>query len=76
MGQVTIYLDAETEKKMNRIVQSSGVSKSRWIADIITERTKKNWPDHIKKMAGTWQDLPTAEKLRSQLGTDSERIPL
>jgi hypothetical protein len=76
MGQVTIYLDAETEKKMNAMVQSSGLSKSRWISEIIKEKTEKSWPDRIRRMVGIWQDLPTTEELRAQLATDSERIPL
>jgi hypothetical protein len=76
MGQVTIYLDAETEKRMNAMVQSSGLSKSRWISEIIKEKTERSWPDHIKRMVGIWQDLPTSEELRTQLAADSERMPL
>ena len=76
MGQVTIYLDSETEERMNQMVQSSGVSKSRWIADIIKEKTERSWPEHIRQMAGIWKDLPDAEALRSDLGADSERILL
>jgi hypothetical protein len=76
MGQVTIYLDSETEQRMNTIVKATGISKSRWIADIIKEKTDRVWPAHIRKMAGTWRDLPTAEELRKSLGTDSERDAL
>jgi hypothetical protein len=76
MGQVTIYLDSETEERMNTIVKATGISKSRWIADIIKEKTDRVWPDHIRKMAGTWKDLPTAEELRKSLGTDAERATL
>ena len=38
MGQVTIYLDSKTEKKMNSIVKKTGISKSKWISDLIKQR--------------------------------------
>jgi hypothetical protein len=76
MGQVTIYLDSETEKRMLTIVKKSGVSKSRWIAELIKEKTSHTWPDHIRELAGAWKDLPTAEQIRAGMGTDAKREPL
>ena len=70
MGQITIYLDSRTEERMNQMVQSSGVSKSRWIADLIKEKAEKSWPDPIRKMAGIWQDPPLNPELRSDLRDD------
>ena len=76
MGQVTIYLDSETERKLLNIVSKSGVSKSKWIADLIKEKTCHTWPDHIVDLAGAWQDLPTAEETRADMGEDAKREPL
>ncbi len=76
MGQVTIYLDSETEKKVLNIVKKSGVSKSKWIADLIKEKTSHTWPDHIFDLAGAWKDLPTAEDIRAGMGKDAKREPL
>jgi hypothetical protein len=76
MGQVTIYLDSETEKKMLNIVKKSGISKSKWIADLIKEKTSSTWPDHIVDLAGAWKDFPTAEQIRKSTGQDAEREPL
>ena len=73
MGQVTIYLDAETEIKMNKMVKSSGLSKSKWIAELIKEKTVSEWPEHVKRLAGAWQDMPSAEELRRDLGKDIKR---
>ena len=39
MGQVTIYIDAETEQKMLKMIKKSGVSKSKWIAGLIKEKS-------------------------------------
>ena len=76
MGQVTIYLDSKTEKKLLNIVKKSGVSKSKWIADLIKEKTSRTWPDHIFDLAGAWKDLPTAEEIRIDMGRDAKREPL
>ncbi len=76
MGQVTIYLDSETEKKLLNIVKKSGVSKSKWIAHLIKEKTSHTWPDHIFDLAGAWKDLPTAEELRAGMGKDAKRESL
>ncbi len=75
MGQVTIYLDDDTEKKLNSIVKAKGTPKSRWIAELIKEKTLSVWPEKIVELAGTWSDLPTAEEIRNSMGTDSrERL--
>ncbi len=76
MGQVTIYLDSETEKKMLNIVKKRGVSKSKWISDLIKEKTSQTWPDQIIELSGAWRDLPTAEELRTGMGKDAKREPL
>ncbi len=49
MGQVTIYLDSETETKMINVVKKSGLSKSKWIAGLIKEKTTNTWPESIVK---------------------------
>jgi len=76
MGQVTIYLDSEVEKKMNNMVKKSGMSKSKWISNLIKEKTASSWPENIVKLAGTWSDMPTAEEIRGGFGEDLEREPL
>ena len=73
MGQVTIYMDDETERKMLNIVKKCGVSKSKWIASLIEEKTASTWPESIVKLSGAWKDLPTAEKIREDMGIDVER---
>ena len=76
MGQVTIYLDKETEKKLKNAVKKTGISKSKWISERIKEKTATTWPETVKEIAGTWGDLPTAEKIRAGMGEDSDREPI
>ena len=73
MGQVTIYLDSASEKKMNIMVNKSGMSRSKWISNLIKEKTANSWPENIVKLAGAWPDLPPAEEIRKNTGTDSGR---
>ena len=76
MGQVTIYLDPETENKLNNIIEKKDISKSKWIADLIREKTLSVWPENVIELAGAWADLPTAEDIRRSTGTDADREQL
>lgn len=76
MGQVTIYIDADTEKKLNLIIKKIGISKSKWISNLIKEKTSQEWPEDIINMAGSWTDFPMADELRGYLGKDSDREAL
>ena len=73
MAQVTIYLDPETERRMNALVKKSGISKSKWVSRLIREKTAESWPEAIREMAGAWDDFPLAEEIRAGMGKDSER---
>ena len=73
MGQVTIYLDSETEKKMNNVIKKTGISKSKWISDLIKQKMTSTWPENIVKIAGAWTDLPTAEDIRKNMAEDADR---
>ena len=69
MGQVTIYIDNDTERKLLQMIQKRGVSKSKWIADLIREKASTTWPENVAELAGAWKDLPTAEQIREGLVT-------
>ena len=73
MGQVTIYLDSETEKKMSIMIKKTGISKSKWISDLIKQKITTTWPGNIVKLAGAWTDLPTAEDIRKNMAEDADR---
>lgn len=73
MGQVTIYLDAKTEKKMLESVQASGLSKSKWIAQLIEKNTRTDWPLEVREMSGSWNDFPTVEEFRDNQSADLPR---
>jgi hypothetical protein len=76
MGQVTIYIDDDTERKLLNMIEKSGISKSKWIAQLIREKAATNWPESVAELAGAWSDMPTAQEIRKKMGEDAEREPL
>jgi len=73
MSQVTIYLEEEVEQKMKLAAQSANLSKSKWIAKLIQDKVANEWPQSIVNLSGAWEDLPTTDILRANMGTDVER---
>ncbi|MFQ5791855.1 MAG: CopG family transcriptional regulator [Acidobacteriota bacterium] len=76
MPQVTLYLDEETEAKLRAAAREAGLSLSRWVADLIREKTINEWPASVVQLAGSWSDMSSAEELRSGLPADGPREPL
>jgi len=72
MGQVTIYIDEETEKKMIASAKAKKLSKSRWVTEVIREKVAKEWPASVRELAGSWEDFPSAEELRADIGQDTK----
>jgi len=73
MGQVTIYLDAKTEKKARAAARSEGVSLSKWVVERIERSARSEWPAHFRALAGAWPDAPTVEQIRASYGRDTKR---
>ena len=73
MGQVTIYIDADTEKKMIASAKAAKISKSKWITQVIKEKVTSEWPASVVNLAGAWEDFPSIEEIRSGVGKDIER---
>jgi len=77
MSQVTIYLDAETDQKMQQAVKQSGLSKSQWIARLIREKTVTEWPEEVRELEGAWGQDDIAQKdVRVTEGKDLPRESL
>jgi hypothetical protein len=74
MGQVTIYLDDETEGKARAAARAEGVPLSRWVAQRIQRRARSDWPAAVRAMAGAWPDLPSAERIRRFRVKDARRV--
>lgn len=75
MAQVTIYMDEETVSRMRSAAKEAELSVSAWLAQLVRERTRSEWPIEVSSLFGAWPDLPTAEEIRASDGPDSVREP-
>jgi hypothetical protein len=76
MGQVTIYLDDEIEKRMTANAKAMNLSKSKWIANVIREKLVDEWPPNVRELAGSWEDFPTLKEIRDTGQRDISREAL
>ncbi len=76
MGQITIYLNDETEKKMKKAAKEKKLSYSRYITQIIEEKVANRWPKSVVEAAGTWNDFPDRETINAGAGIDAHREDL
>jgi len=58
---------------MINTIKKSGKSKSKWVTELIREKTAGSWPENIINLADAWSDLPTAEEIRKKMGRDVKR---
>lgn len=76
MSQVTIYLDPETAARLDAAAKAVGLSRSRWVAEVIREKTATEWPESVRRALGSWPDAPTAEEIRAGMVEDVPRESL
>ena len=76
MGQVTIYLNDKAERRVKSAARKAGVSVSRWVSELVENRTRSDWPTEVRELAGAWPDFPEVEELRKSAGKDHDRTRL
>ena len=75
MGQITIYLDDETERLVKRHVKGSGESTSKWRPEAVRQPARSERPADILSLFGSWKDgdFPDQDELRKGYGVDMPR---
>ncbi len=61
MSQITLYLDDATQALVEQAAQAHGLSKSRWVAEIIRKYASHEWPRDCLELAGRFADFPLRE---------------
>ena len=74
MSQITLYLDDATQALVDRAAQANGLSKSRWVAEIIRKYAAHEWPQDCLTLAGRFADFPLREESPASLPTDVPRV--
>ena len=64
MSQITLYLDDATQALVEQAAQANGLSKSRWVAEIIRKYAAHEWPQDCLALAGALPTFPCATKTR------------
>ena len=62
--------------RMRVAAEAAGLSMSAWLAQLVRERTRTEWPREVAALAGAWRDLPNAEALREEQPADVARETL
>ena len=68
MSQVTLYLDEDTDALLTRWAADAGLSKSRWVAELIRRHTKDEWPSGCMALAGAFPDFPMRDSKHAVSG--------
>lgn len=55
------------------MAKAMNLSQSKWIANFVKEKVVDKWPDSVKNLAGSWNDLPSLKEIRNTQGVDSYR---
>jgi hypothetical protein len=66
MSQITLYLDEATQALVDQAAQANGVSKSRWVSDIIRKYAAHEWPQDCLDLAGRFADFPLRDDSPAQ----------
>ena len=74
MSQITLYLDDATQALVEQAARAHGLSKSRWVADVIRKYAAHEWPQNCLALAGRFTDFPLREDSKSAPGQDVRRV--
>ena len=74
MSQITLYLDDATQVMVDQAAQASGLSKSRWVAEIIRKYASHEWPQDCVALAGRFADFPLREEGAAAQSADMPRL--
>ena len=62
MSQITLYLDDATQALVEQVAQANGISKSRWVSEMIRKYAAHEWPQDCLALAGRFADFPLCEE--------------
>jgi hypothetical protein len=78
--QLAIYIDDQLAKKLDKAIEGSRKSISKWVADLIRAKLEDEWPEGFFELAGSWEgDEGPQEimaKIRKGLGQTDQREDL
>ena len=58
MPQLNLYVDDPTHQTIKAAAKAAGISLSKWVSNLVRERTADEWPPEVLALAGAWKDFP------------------
>lgn len=74
MSQITLYLDDTTQALVEQAALAAGLSRSRWVAEIIRKYAAHEWPEGCLSLAGRFADFPLREDAPAAHAPDAQRL--
>ena len=74
MSQITLYLDDATQALVEQAARANGLSKSRWVSEMIRKYAAHEWPQDCQALAGRFADFPLLEDSANSPPPDVPRL--
>ena len=74
MSKITVYLDDSTQAQVERAANAKGISKSRWVGQVIRKYTAEEWPEDCLDLAGRFADFPLRTENLGSSPADGPRL--
>ena len=75
MAQLTIYIDDETRKRIERAAEQARSSVSQWVKSRLTEALERTWPDNYFELFGALRGSDLERPAQPPFDDDLPREP-
>ena len=76
MSQLTLYVDDETRRRIERAAREANLSVSRWVVRTISQSLELTWPPAYFELIGSLDDDDLRRPPQGRLSDDSPREDL
>ncbi len=76
MPQISLYLDAETLKKIEKAAELDNTSISKWVIGKLIEQLETDWPENYKSLYGSIDDKSFCAEAIKDFSHDTDREEL
>lgn len=73
MAQVTIYINNSLEEKIKTRAGSLNISLSKLISSVLEQQFSNQWHPDTQQLAGSWQDYPDLDEIRTTTANDTKK---
>ncbi|GHV41994.1 hypothetical protein AGMMS49546_19230 [Spirochaetia bacterium] len=75
MPQVSLYIDSDTLKKVEKRARQDAISISKWVGACIKKSISNEYPENFLKLCGALKDMPFEIPPQGKFEDDSPREP-